>query len=91
MTPQEELQRGRIAQSLLENEIYREAIDAVRNGIIGQWESCPIRDHEGQHELKLMLKLLNDLQSNIKTVLDTGKLVKVQIEREKWVFRKIMG
>lgn len=91
VSPEEELQRGRIAQSLLENEVYIEAIAAVRDGIISKWESCPIRDQEGQHELKLMLKLLNDLQANIKTAMDTGKLAKVQIEREKGMLRRVVG
>lgn len=77
-----EIQRGIQAQSILDSEIYKESVEAVRSAIIRQWESCPIRDVEGQHELKLMLKLLGDIQANIKTVMETGKLAKVQIERE---------
>ena len=87
----QEVSRGRIAESLLENEIYKGAIETLRTAIISQWESCPIRDTEGQHELKLMLKLLNDLQANIKTVMHTGQMAKVQIERDKGMLRKVVG
>lgn len=91
MSIEHDLTRGRIAQSLLENEVYVEAVSAVRSAIINQWESCPIRDTEGQHELKLMLKLLGDLQSNIKTAMETGKLAKVHLERERGKLRRMVG
>lgn len=82
MNTQAELDRGFKAQQLLDNEIYQESIQTVREAILSQWAESPIRDHEGQHELRLMLKLLNDLTANIKTVADTGKLAQIQIERE---------
>lgn len=83
MTKEKEAERGRQAELLLDNPIYRESIEAVRTAIIAQWQACPIRDKEGQHELKLMNKLLNDLVANINTVAETGRLAKLQIEREK--------
>lgn len=82
MSLNDDLQRGRIAEALLENEVYVDSIAAVREAIIRQWESCPVRDVEGQHELKLMLKLLNDLTGNIKTAMETGKLAKIEVERD---------
>ncbi len=78
-----ELDRALLAKQLVENPIYIEAMNALRDGIIAQWENCPIRDTEGQHELKLMLKLLNDLQLNISRVIDTGKLAEIEIERKR--------
>lgn len=77
-----EVRRGEIAASLLNNEIYKEAIESVHDGIVHAWSHSPIRDKEGQNELRLMLKLLTDLQRNIETVMQTGKLAKIQIERE---------
>lgn len=82
MTPQEELRRGELARQVIENEIYTEAWKSVREGIISAWESAPIRDKEGQNELKLMLKLLNDVRRNVETAMNTGKMAKIQIERE---------
>ncbi len=58
---------------------------AVRDGIIEKWEAAPIRDIDGQHELKLMLKLLGDLQNNIKNFVDSGKLAKIEIEEDRKV------
>lgn len=87
----DEVTRGAQAQSLLDSEIYREAVSSVHDAIIAKWESCPIRDVEGQHELKLMLKLLADLEQNIKEVVNTGKLKRLQIERDRGVLRRAVG
>ena len=89
MTPDEELRRGELARQVIENEIYAEAWQSVRDGIISAWESAPIRDKEGQNELKLMLKLLTDVRRNIETVMNTGKMAAVQIERESMFKRAV--
>ena len=68
---------------LLESPIYKDSLSAVRSAIIETWEKCPVRDTEAQHELKLMLKLLKDLEANINQVATTGKLAKLQIEQER--------
>ncbi len=78
-----DLDRALLAKQLVDNPIYIEAMNAVRAGIITQWENSPIRDTEGQHELRLMLKLLTDLQHNINRVIDTGKLAEIEIERKR--------
>ena len=83
MDTNKELERGNDAKRLLENPIYQEAIDALRNGIVDKWRSAPIRDKEGMHELKLMDKLLTDIEGYIKAIADTGKLADIQLEREK--------
>lgn len=83
MTSEKEAEKGRQAELLLDNPIYQESIEAVRDGIFSAWAASPVRDVEGQHELKLMLKLLNDLTANIKVVAETGKMAKLQIERSR--------
>lgn len=90
MTQEEEYRRGEQARLILENEIYTEAFEGVRAALISKWEDAPIRDIEGQKELKLMLKLLKDVQANIQHVMNTGKLAKNMIERES-VFRKTVN
>lgn len=90
MEQSEELRRGELARQVIENEIYEEAWQSVRDGIIHAWESAPIRDKEGHNELKLMLKLLTDVRRNIETAMQTGRLAKLQLERES-MFRKTVN
>lgn len=85
MNLEEQASRGREAELLINNPIFVESFAAVRAGIINSWADAPIRDKEGAHELKLMLKLLTDIELNIKHVLDTGKMATIQLEREKTI------
>lgn len=88
-----ELRRGEQARQLLANELYVETFALVRQGIIDKWISAPMRDIEGQHELKLMLKLLDDVTGHIKHVLDTGKMSQIQLQSDSRMSRvkKAMG
>lgn len=87
MNIDKELRRGEQARQLLSNELYVETMGMVRQGIIDKWISCPLRDIEGQHELKLMLKLLDNLTGHIKTTLDTGKMAEIQLQSDNRVTR----
>lgn len=58
---------------------YFELVEAA---ILDKWKTSPIADVEGQHELRLMVKLLGDIKANLHTAIETGKLAKIQIERE---------
>lgn len=79
----DELRRGEQARLLLQNEIYADAIDKVRQGIVDKWVACPIRDREGAHELKLMLKVLDEITGYVKTTMETGKMAQIQLESER--------
>ena len=89
LTPDQELRRGEQARQVIENEIYVEAWQKLRDGIIHMWETCPIRDKEGQHELKLELKLLKEVRHHLETTMNTGKMAKIQIERDSMFKRTV--
>ena len=78
----EESERGNRARDLLNNAMFRETIDSLRTAIVDKWRSAPMRDIEGQHELKIMDKLLTDIEAYIKKTADTGKMADIQLERD---------
>lgn len=82
-----ELDRGNKAKEILENELFQEAWLTVETALIQKWRECPIRDKEGQHELKLMLKLLDDVKANVVHVLESGKLAESRLQELK---RKVL-
>ena len=75
--------RGQEAKRLIEHELIRETLDGMRQAIIDKWENAPISDREGQHELKLMMKLLNDFEGNFKTIIRSGQLADFEIESQR--------
>lgn len=85
MDADEEIRRGHMAEEVLRNPAFSEAFEMVRTAIFAQWGASPIRDVEGQHELRLMLKILNDFEGCLKATINSGKLAKFEIERSKEV------
>lgn len=59
-----------------------EYFELVRKGIIERWSESPVEDKEGQHKLRLMLKLLEDVRANLKTAAFTGEMARIQIQEE---------
>ena len=83
MNLHEDMQKARQAKELIENEQFKAAFNSIRAGIITKWQSCPVRDHEGQHELKLMDKLLSEIEGYFKSIIETGKMAEIQLDNEK--------
>ena len=67
------------AKALLEDAELTKAFEGVRKSLLDRFEACPIRDIEGQHEIKLMLKLLSDVRANLHSVVDTGKVIEYRL------------
>ena len=86
-----ERERGFAAQQLMENSVYRDAVTKIREGIHAKWAASPIRDVEGQTQLRIMLKLLDELEANIKSVALTGKMAAQQIEHARTLKEKAKG
>ena len=83
MTKEAEIFAGNRAQRLLEDEILTKAFTDVRAAIIERWEAAPIRDVEGQHELKLMLRIVSDVRSNLELAVMNGKLAAEELRMQK--------
>lgn len=85
MSIDNELRKGEQARQIIESELYQEAKGSVRQAIIDKWIACPMRDREGAHELKIMLKLLGEVTGYIETAMQTGKMAAIQLESERKV------
>lgn len=82
MNLHEDAQKARQAKELIENEQFKACFNDIRAGIIEKWRSCPVRDIDGQHELKLMDKLLSEIEAYFKQIIETGKMAEIQLESE---------
>lgn len=81
MNLQAELDHAVKAEKLLKDETLTQAFDDVRQAIIDRWERAPLRDRDGAHELKLMLKLLSDVRANLEQAVSNGKLAAEELKR----------
>jgi len=69
------LRQANKAATLMDDSTMKAAFAGVRAALLDRFEACPVRDIEGQHEIKLMLKLLNDVRANLQSMIDSGKVV----------------
>lgn len=77
-----EISRGERAERLLKDELLIEAFETIDSAIIEKWRNGPLRDQEGAHELRLLMKCLTDLKGYIKEVVQTGKLARIGSEQQ---------
>lgn len=68
----EQRSEGLKAKALWENNDFQRVVDKVRTGIFERWAESPVSDAEGQMKLRLMLKLLDDVEANIKREMADG-------------------
>jgi hypothetical protein len=71
--------KGQISQSLLENELLAEALDAIEAEVIQQWEACPARDVEGKETLWKLYKVSKKFRAVLNGYVETGKLASEQL------------
>jgi hypothetical protein len=81
MTPEEQRDRGQRAQRLLDDELLREALDAIESEVVRQWENCPARDSEGKEALWQLMKTSKKFRGLLTGYVQTGRLAADNIKR----------
>lgn len=81
MSKDADIERGARAERLLNDPAMTQAFADVEAAIIERWRLAPMRDREGAHELKLMLKLLGDVRANLEQALSDGKLAVAELRQ----------
>jgi hypothetical protein len=82
MELEKEQQRGHRAKTILEDEIFVEAIQKVSGELDAEWMNSPVRDTEGREKIYMMKKMLNVLLVQLRSVMETGKLASKQINKK---------
>lgn len=73
--------RGHISESLLENELLKEALQAIKDEVNRQWVECPARDHEGKEALWQLAKTAQKFENLLLGYVESGKLAADQLKR----------
>ena len=76
-----EVDKGRLALSLAENELMNEALDAIEKEVMEQWIECPARDKEGKEALWQLIKTSRKFRSVLTGYIESGKLATEQLKR----------
>ena len=76
----EEIERGSEAERILNNPVYKDALESVRKGIVSAMADSPMGDDKTHNRLVIALQLLNQIDRNLTTVMQTGKMAVLQVE-----------
>ena len=71
-----EIRRGERAEALLQDELLNDCLETIKQGYMDKWLDSPERDVEGRERLRLMVKTVDLLRTELQCVLDTGKVAK---------------
>ena len=84
----EEIKLGEQAAQILDNPVYKDAIERVRENIVNSMTNSAIGDEKTHNRLVIALQLLNQINKQLTDVMTTGKLAAIQTDRPKF---KIFG
>ena len=76
------VRNGEHAQRLLEDELLRWSLGAIRDRIRGGMEECPIRDTEGMQLLRMELDILKAFEANLQSLIAEGKFAAAELAQE---------
>ena len=80
MTEAEEIRRGEEARLLLENPLFKDAMKNVRDGIVNTLTTSALGDERLHNRLAIALQLLTQIEKQIKTHMETGKMASIQAD-----------
>ena len=83
MSIEREIAEGENAHKLINDAAFDKAFNDLRLAIMEKWEQAPIRDKEGAHELKLMIKLLGDVRANLEQTITAGNVARIELNRSR--------
>lgn len=87
-----EIRKGMEAERLLEEPLLKQAFEGIESGLVENLKRVPMGDTKTQHELVLTLQLLQQLKGHFLTVMQTGKMARIQKESmAKRVIRAVRG
>jgi hypothetical protein len=79
----EEIKLGEQASKVLDNPVYQNAIERVRENIVASMTNSPLGDEKTHNRLVIALQLLNQINKQLTDVMQTGKLAAIQTDRPK--------
>jgi hypothetical protein len=82
-----EVKRGEQASQVLDNPLFQESVEKVREGIIRSMATSPLGDSETHNRLVIAMQLLNQIEKQLTDVIQTGKMAAIQTDNKFKLFR----
>ena len=80
MASQEEVDRGREAELLLQNPVYADAWEGLRSDLIRDWAHTEPNDVNGRERLWIAVSLLEQLQTKLVQTVNAGRMASEEFD-----------
>ncbi|SPA24574.1 hypothetical protein CBM2637_A150027 [Cupriavidus taiwanensis] len=74
--------RAERARLILDDELVKGALSAMKARIVEAWEQSPVRDVEGREHLHRYLKVIGQFEGALRSHIETGKIAAHEIRAE---------
>lgn len=93
MNTQAEIDRAEHAQRLLNDQLLKDALAAIKAEVVKAWVDCPARDKDGKEALWQLAKTADKFEALLKGYVETGKLASANLKafEEKRGLRRVFG
>ena len=81
--------RAQYAHQIIENPVFKDAVEVLRKETIQAWADCPARDMEGKEQLWKLYRVNEKFISIFKGYVEAGKLADVREKQEQSTLRNM--
>lgn len=66
------LRKGTQAKTVLDDEIFKEALQSVREGYLDEWENTKIKDSEVREKAYMAVRLLKEIEGRLQAFVSSA-------------------
>jgi phosphomevalonate kinase len=70
-------ERARHANNLLQNELFIESFNVLKEDLMNRWSNSGSTESESRESIWLAMRLLDRIESHIKSIVETGHMTEV--------------
>ena len=78
-------ERARKANNLLQNELFIEAFDILKEDLMNRWSNSGSAESESRESIWLAMRLLDRLHSHINSIVETGHMAEVMEKQHPFI------
>ena len=82
MSPEEEIKRAERARQILNDDIFSEAVNQIREALFRGIRDSAFKDDELREKLCQRYAILEDLLGQLHSTMETGQLAQAELERQ---------
>ena len=78
-------ERARQANSLLQNELFVEAFNVLKQDLLNRWSNSGSTEVEARESIWLAMRLLDRMHSHITSIVESGRMDKILSEQHPFI------